>query len=105
MPENAIEVRDLVKIYSGNRRSGPKQALKGVDLDVPAGSIFGLLGPNGAGKSTIINILAGLVVKTSGTVTIWGFDQDENPRHARAAIGLIFEGRGHPACLAEIFLR
>jgi ABC-2 type transport system ATP-binding protein len=89
MPENAIEVRDLVKIYAGNRRLGPKQALKRVDLDVPAGSIFGLLGPNGAGKSTIINILAGLVVKTSGTVTIWGFDQDDNPRHARAAIGVV----------------
>jgi len=89
MPKNAIEVRDLVKTYAGTRRSGPKLALKGVDLDVPAGSIFGLLGPNGAGKSTIINILAGLVVKTSGTVRIWGFDQDQNPRHARAAIGVV----------------
>jgi ABC-2 type transport system ATP-binding protein len=89
MPDNAIEVHDLVKTYAGNRRSAPKQALKGVDLEVPAGSIFGLLGPNGAGKSTIINILAGLVVKTSGTVTIWGFDQDRNPRHARAAIGVV----------------
>ncbi len=49
-----------------------KQALKGVDLAVPRGSIFGLLGPNGAGKSTFINILAGLVNKTSGTVNIWG---------------------------------
>ena len=89
MPKNAIEVRNLVKIYAGTRRTAPKQALKGVDLDVPAGSIFGLLGPNGAGKSTFINILAGLVVKTSGTVGIWGFDQDENPRHARAAIGVV----------------
>jgi ABC-2 type transport system ATP-binding protein len=89
MPQNAIEVRNLVKTYAGNRRTGPKLALKGVDLDVPEGSIFGLLGPNGAGKSTIINILAGLVVKTSGTVSIWGFDQDENPRHARAAIGVV----------------
>jgi ABC-2 type transport system ATP-binding protein len=89
MPENAIEVRQLVKTYPGSRRSGPLQALKGVDLDVPAGSIFGLLGPNGAGKSTIINILAGLVIKTAGTVRIWGFDQDQNPRHARAAIGVV----------------
>lgn len=89
MPTNAIEVRSLVKTYAGTRRTGPKQALKGVDLDVPAGSIFGLLGPNGAGKSTIINILAGLVLKTSGSVRIWGFDQDANPRHARAAIGVV----------------
>jgi ABC-2 type transport system ATP-binding protein len=89
MPKNAIEVRNLVKTYPGTRRSGPKEALKGIDLDVPAGSIFGLLGPNGAGKSTCINILAGLVVKTSGAVKIWGFDQDQNPRHARAAIGVV----------------
>jgi ABC-2 type transport system ATP-binding protein len=89
MPKNAIEVRNLVKTYAGNRRTGPKQAVKGVDLDVPEGSIFGLLGPNGAGKSTIINILAGLVIKTSGTVSIWGFDQDQSPRHSRAAIGVV----------------
>jgi ABC-2 type transport system ATP-binding protein len=89
MPENAIEVRQLVKTYAGTRRSAPKQALKGIDLAVPAGSIFGLLGPNGAGKSTFINILAGLVTKTAGAVTIWGFDQDLNPRHARASIGVV----------------
>jgi ABC-2 type transport system ATP-binding protein len=89
MPVNAIEVRNLVKTYAGSRRSGPRQALKGIDLDVPAGTIFGLLGPNGAGKSTFINILAGLVIKTAGTVGIWGFDQDLNPRHARASIGVV----------------
>jgi ABC-2 type transport system ATP-binding protein len=88
MPENAIEVRNLRKTY-GTSRGVAKEALKGVDLDVPAGSIFGLLGPNGAGKSTFINILAGLVVKTSGTVKIWGFDQDVNPRQSRAAIGVV----------------
>ena len=89
MPSNAIEVRDLAKVYAGGRRTPPKEALKGIDLDVPAGSIFGLLGPNGAGKSTFINILAGLVIKTGGRVSIWGFDQDRNPRHARAAIGVV----------------
>jgi len=58
-------------------------------LDIPRGSIFGLLGPNGAGKSTLINILAGLVKKSAGSVNIWGFDQDENPRQSRAAIGVM----------------
>ncbi|MDT8344437.1 MAG: ABC transporter ATP-binding protein [Thermohalobaculum sp.] len=89
MPQNAIEVRALVKTYAASGSTPPKMALKGVDLDVPAGSIFGLLGPNGAGKSTFINILAGLVTKTSGTVRIWGFDQDVNPRQSRAAIGVV----------------
>ena len=63
--------------------------MKGIDLDIPTGSVFGLLGPNGAGKSTLINILAGLVVKTAGQVRIWGFDQDVNPRQSRAAIGVM----------------
>ena len=57
--------------------------------NVPRGQIFGLLGPNGAGKSTLINILAGLVVKTSGTVNIWGFDIDEHPRNATRSIGVV----------------
>lgn len=89
MVKNAIEIEGLRKVYSGNKRLAPKEALKGVDLNVPLGSVFGLLGPNGAGKSTLINILAGLVVKTSGSVSIWGFDQDINPRQSRAAIGVM----------------
>jgi len=89
MRQNAIEIRSLTKVYRGSGRSGPKEALKEIDLDVPRGSIFGLLGPNGAGKSTLINILAGLVLKTAGTVRIWGFDQDVNPRQSRAAIGVM----------------
>ncbi|MFK7942576.1 MAG: ABC transporter ATP-binding protein [Paracoccaceae bacterium] len=88
MPDNAIEVRGLRKIY-GAAGQAPKEALKSVDLDVPTGSVFGLLGPNGAGKSTFINILAGLVVKSAGSVQIWGFDQDVNPRQSRAAIGVV----------------
>ena len=89
MPDNAIEVRDLVKVYGAAAGQPAKRALESIDLDVPEGSIFGLLGPNGAGKSTFINILAGLVTKTSGTVRIWGFDQDVNPRQSRAAIGVV----------------
>ncbi|WP_294609478.1 ABC transporter ATP-binding protein [uncultured Roseovarius sp.] len=89
MTANAIEIRGLTKTYGGGRNSPEKQALKGIDLDIPQGSVFGLLGPNGAGKSTLINILAGLVLKTSGQVTIWGFDQDVNPRQSRASIGVM----------------
>ncbi|MEM1232925.1 MAG: ABC transporter ATP-binding protein [Pseudomonadota bacterium] len=88
-PENAIDIRDLRKTYAAQGAEPSKDALKGVDLSIPAGSIFGLLGPNGAGKSTLINILAGLVIKTSGRVRIWGFDQDRNPRQSRAAIGVM----------------
>lgn len=89
MPENAIELRDLAKTYAAQGSDVPKEALKGLDLDIPAGSIFGLLGPNGAGKSTTINILAGLTNKSAGTVRIWGFDQDVNPRQSRASIGVV----------------
>ena len=80
----AISIRNLAKTYAGG-----KQALNGVSFDVPAGQIFGLLGPNGAGKSTLINILAGLVTKTSGSASIWGFDIDEDPRNAKRAIGIV----------------
>jgi ABC-2 type transport system ATP-binding protein len=86
---SGIEIRGLVKTYGGAKGQPEKQALKGIDLDIPTGSVFGLLGPNGAGKSTLINILAGLVVKTAGQVRIWGFDQDVNPRQSRAAIGVM----------------
>lgn len=89
MSQNAIEISALRKTYAAQRNQPAREALKGVDLTIPAGSIFGLLGPNGAGKSTMINILAGLVLKTSGQVRIWGFDQDVNPRQSRAAIGVM----------------
>ena len=84
MTEAAIAIRDLQKTYQGGKR-----ALDGVSIDVPRGQIFGLLGPNGAGKSTLINILAGLVNKSGGTASIWGFDIDAHPRNAKRAIGVV----------------
>jgi ABC-2 type transport system ATP-binding protein len=84
MTEAAIQISNLQKTYKGGKR-----ALDGVSIDVPRGQIFGLLGPNGAGKSTMINILAGLVNKTGGSATIWGFDIDKHPRNAKASIGIV----------------
>lgn len=89
MIENAIEIRNLSKTYKASKRYPEKVALKGVDLDIPRGSIFALLGPNGAGKSTLINIMAGLVMKTAGNVKIWGFDIDVNERNAKCSIGVV----------------
>lgn len=89
MMDHAISIENLHKTYAASKRSPAKQALNGIDLNIPRGSIFGLLGPNGAGKSTLINILAGLVTKSSGKVSIWGFDQDTNPRQSRASIGVM----------------
>jgi len=89
MSDAAISIRNLVKRYAGHKGQPGKLALDGVSFDVPRGTIFGLLGPNGAGKSTLINTLAGLVMKTSGEVAIWGFDIDRDPRNAKRAIGIV----------------
>jgi ABC-2 type transport system ATP-binding protein len=89
LPDYAIEAHGVTKIYAAKGAAPAKTALNGLDLKVPRGSIFGLLGPNGAGKSTFINIIAGLVRKTEGTVSVWGRDIDERPRDARAAIGVV----------------
>ncbi|MCW1931641.1 ABC transporter ATP-binding protein [Pararhodobacter zhoushanensis] len=89
MTQNAIEIEGLKKTYAASGKSAAKEALTGIDLTIPQGSVFGLLGPNGAGKSTLINIMAGLVRKSEGRVRIWGFDQDQNPRQSRAAIGVM----------------
>jgi ABC-2 type transport system ATP-binding protein len=86
-PDFAISVRGLSKTY--RTRSGHKQALLEVDLEIPRGSLFGLLGPNGAGKSTLINILAQLVRKTSGRAAVWGYDIDRSPRMAASSIGVV----------------
>ena len=85
----AIEIKGLKKTYAKSRKAEAKTALKGVDLVVPRGSIFGLLGPNGAGKSTMINILAGLVRKSEGSAKICGYDIDTDTRNARASIGIV----------------
>ncbi|MES2984388.1 MAG: ABC transporter ATP-binding protein [Pseudomonadota bacterium] len=89
MSDAAIEIKDLKKTYRDRKTGEEKVALHGVNLTIPRGSFFGLLGPNGAGKSTLINILAGTVLKTSGSVTIGGHDLDADVRKAKMAIGIV----------------
>jgi len=91
MTNFAIDIQGLNKTYrpKGKGQAAEKIALRDVNLQIPKGSIFGLLGPNGAGKSTIINIMAGLVNKTAGSVRIWDIDIDEDSRSAKAAIGVV----------------
>lgn len=80
----ALAVRQLRKTY----RNG-FEALKGVDLTVDDGDFFALLGPNGAGKSTLIGILASLVNKSGGEVSVFGHDLDREPEAVKACLGLV----------------
>ena len=82
MASPAIEVSDL------RRRFGKVEALAGVSLDVPAGSVLGLLGPNGAGKTTAVRILATLLKPDAGRARVAGFDVERDPGRVRARIGL-----------------
>ena len=83
----AIEINKLSKTYqkkSSFFKDSPKKvALNSIDLKIKKGCFFGLLGPNGAGKSTIINILAGLVKKTSGQIKICNIDIDQNQKASK----------------------
>ena len=86
--KNALKIEKLTKIYS-KKSSNEIKALDNLNLEVKVGEIFGLLGPNGAGKTTFLNILAGTVIKNSGSVNVWGYDLDKNPRQVRASIGIV----------------
>jgi ABC-2 type transport system ATP-binding protein len=81
---NALSLRNLTKTYKNGF-----EALKGIDLDVEPGDFFALLGPNGAGKSTIIGIIASLVNKSGGEVSIFGHDLDREKDAAKACLGLV----------------
>ena len=86
--KDVLSVKNLSKIYSKNN-SETVNALNNLNLDVKQGEIFGLLGPNGAGKSTFINILGGIVIKSEGSVNVWGYDLDKDPRQVRASLGIV----------------
>lgn len=79
----AIEISGITK------RFGEFEALRGVDLRIEQGEFFALLGPNGAGKSTLINLLAGLLQPTSGTISIMGHDVQTDYQRARSALGVV----------------
>ncbi|MCY3660252.1 MAG: ATP-binding cassette domain-containing protein, partial [Caldilineaceae bacterium] len=87
--ENIIEVRDLVKVYPGGHH-----AVAGIDFDIPREGFFGFLGPNGAGKTTTMKILGTLLRKTSGTVTVAGYDVDTDPQAIRRSIGFAMQEVG-----------
>ncbi len=79
-----ISITDLQKTYAGGF-----QALKSISLDIQEGEVFALLGPNGAGKTTLISAVCGLVIPTSGTITIGGYDTQKQFREARRLVGLV----------------
>jgi ABC-2 type transport system ATP-binding protein len=88
----AVMVAGLMKHYDG--REGTVEAVRGVDLEVRAGEIFGFLGPNGAGKSTTIRMLTTLLTITSGRAEVAGFDVAEQPDAARQRIGVALQEAG-----------
>ena len=80
----ALELQQLKKTYPGG-----VQALRGIDLQVEAGDFYALLGPNGAGKSTTIGIISSLVNKTSGRVSVFGYDLEKDTVNAKRPLGLV----------------
>ena len=88
----AVETHGLVKHYRG--RAGVVEAVRGVDLRVEAGEVFGFLGPNGAGKSTTVHMLTTLLSITSGSATVAGVDVAREPDEARRRIGVALQEAG-----------
>lgn len=84
MTKTAIKITNLSKQYKNGH-----VALDDVSLDIPEGSFFGLLGPNGAGKSTLINILAGMVNKTSGDISVFGNSVADNLQQVKFDVGIV----------------
>ena len=88
----AVEAQQLVKHFSG--KDGEVDAVRGVDLAVAAGSVFGFLGPNGAGKSTTVKMLTTLMTITSGSARVAGIDVTTDPYGARRKIGVALQEAG-----------
>src|SRR5260370_36150536 len=88
--EQAIQVKGLQKSY------GEVHAVRGIDFEVAPGEVFGLLGPNGAGKTTTVEILEGLRPRTSGEVSVLGFDPGVNNRAIKDSIGVCLQATNLP---------
>jgi ABC-2 type transport system ATP-binding protein len=95
-PIPAVWVRELRRSYPAPRawrgRGEPTEALRGVDLDIASGEVHGLLGPNGAGKTTLCRILATVLLPSSGSVRVLGFDVIRQAAAVRRRIGVVFGG-------------
>jgi len=97
--EPIVRIRELRKTYISKERQGllrskqrAVEALKGISLEICPGEIFGLLGPNGAGKTTLIKCMTTLLLPTSGTIQINGYDVERNADQVRASIGCMLMG-------------
>ena len=88
MTEFAIKVRGLRKSY------GSFEAVRGVSFDVEKGEIFALLGPNGAGKTTIVEILEGHIKKSSGFISVLGYDPGSSSEEFRSEVGMVLQETG-----------
>lgn len=84
MSISALSICQLRKVYANGL-----EAVRGINLEIAPGEFFALLGPNGAGKSTTIGIICSLVRKTSGTVSVFGYDLDQELNAAKHCIGLV----------------
>jgi ABC-type multidrug transport system ATPase subunit len=96
-PMGVVEVQDLhrtYRTYTGtfHRRAKDIEAVRGVSFEIEKGELFGLLGPNGAGKTTTIKMLITLLIPTSGTARVLGFDVVKNARDVRKRVGYVFGG-------------
>jgi ABC-2 type transport system ATP-binding protein len=81
----------MIKIRNLTKEFGPQVAVRSLDLDIPAGQLVGLLGPNGAGKTTTIKMLTGMLLPTSGTAEVGGFDVVEDPLNVKRILGYVPE--------------
>jgi ABC-2 type transport system ATP-binding protein len=92
-----IEVEELTRRYRSRtgtfrRRTAIVEAIRGISFEVERGELFGLLGPNGAGKTTMIKVLTTLLLPTSGTARVLGYDVGRQARHVRGRVGYVFGG-------------
>ena len=81
----------MINLHNLTKEFGPQLAVKDINLDIPSGQLVGLLGPNGAGKSTTIKMLTGMLLPTSGTAEVGGFDVVQDPLNVKRITGYVPE--------------